>query len=235
MQITYIYHSGFWLESEDAVVVIDYWRDGLRDVASLVAATAKQVYVLASHVHPDHFNLVTLTWTSSKPIRYILSADIRRRHKEMRDDGRITWLHRGEEYGDELVKIRALGSTDVGVSWLVTLDGKRIFHAGDFNDWIRDESSEEDNRRMHNYFVAELNKMREAVAEVDVAMFPADPHLGSHIADGAEQFCEAVRPKMLIPMHCWECYDEAGMVGKAVRRKGAQYVDCREVDNLKIG
>lgn len=235
MQITYVYHSGFWLEGEDAIVVIDYWRNGLRDVASLVAATEKQVYALASHVHPDHFNPAILGWKSMKPIKYILSADIRRRHKELREDDSITWLHRGEEYGDEHVKVKALGSTDVGVSWMVNLDGKRIFHAGDFNDWIRDESGYDDNRRMHNYFIAELNKMKEDVTGVDVSMFPADPHLGRHMADGARQFCEAVRPKILIPMHCWECYEEAGMVGDAVRPLGTNYIDCREVDNLKIG
>lgn len=29
----------------------------------------------------------------------------------------------------------AAGSTDSGVSWIVETEGKRIFHAGDLNNW----------------------------------------------------------------------------------------------------
>ena len=33
------------------------------------------------------------------------------------------------------VKIKAFGSTDIGISFLVSVDGVDIFHAGDLNWW----------------------------------------------------------------------------------------------------
>lgn len=33
------------------------------------------------------------------------------------------------------IKIVAAGSNDSGVSWIVEVAGKRIFHAGDLNNW----------------------------------------------------------------------------------------------------
>lgn len=33
------------------------------------------------------------------------------------------------------IKIVAAGSNDSGVSWIVEVAGKRIFHSGDLNNW----------------------------------------------------------------------------------------------------
>lgn len=235
MRLTYIHHSGFRFTTGSALVIIDFWDDGAAaDTEALVAATDKQVYALASHVHPDHFNPSILTWQSRRPIRYILSADIRRRHKALRSDERIVWLHRGESFSDDNLRIDALGSTDVGVSWLVTADGRRLFHAGDFNDWSRDESDPEANRQMRNYFRAELAKMRPLVGGADAALFPADPHLGRRIADGAEPFCEAILPKTLIPMHSWDDYAAAEALRPIALRHGARFVPATDVNDLAL-
>lgn len=234
MKLSYIYHSGFLVEANGALIIIDYWKDGGESVADLVAETDAQVYVLASHAHADHFNPETLFWKSRRPIRYVFSADIRRRNKPLRDDGRIAWLHRGEVFSDGGLVVEAHGSTDVGVSWLIGADGRRLFHAGDFNDWQHPEATEEDNKRMHSYFEAELRKMSAAVSGVDVALFPADPHLGSHIADGPAAFCQEARPKVFVPMHCWEDYGAAGAVARAVEELGVRFVPCRGLKRMEV-
>ncbi len=233
MRLTYIHHSAFLISTSRAVVIIDFWADAPHsDTPALVASSDKPVYVLASHVHPDHFHPAVLTWSSRFPIRYVLSSDIRRRNKALRSDARITWLHRGESFSDDALRVDALGSTDVGVSWLVTADGRRLFHAGDFNDWVRNSSAPEDNLRMHNYFKAELTKMSPLVRDTDAALFPADPHLGEHIADGAVQFCAAVRPKILVPMHSWGDFAAAEALRPAVEPYGVRFVPAQDVRDM---
>lgn len=223
MTITYLYHSGFAIETEEAYFVIDYWRDtddGI--VANMIAQDEKTVYFLSSHVHHDHFNPEIIFF--GQHIKYILSADIRRKNKVLRTDDRITWVHRGEQYEDKRVKIYALGSTDVGVSFCIETEGRRIFHAGDFNNWQRTTASEYDNMQMANYFTSELTKMEDIVSNCDVAMFPLDPRMGDLTAAGAVQFCKAVHPKQLIPMHCWEMYAEANTFGREIEQVGSRFI-----------
>ena len=42
-----------------------------------------------------------------------------------------------------MLRIQAFGSTDVGISFLIHLQGKSIFHAGDLNNWHWSEESTE--------------------------------------------------------------------------------------------
>ena len=93
-----------------------------------------KLYVLASHFHPDHFNKEVLQWREQRPdIIYIFSKDILRHRRAQKEDA--VWLKKGEEYKDETLSVRAFGSTDVGVSFLLQASGKKIFHAGDLNNW----------------------------------------------------------------------------------------------------
>lgn len=54
MTVTYIFHSGFLVETPSAVLIFDYFKDPAGVVDSL-ADTGKTVYFIASHRHPDHF------------------------------------------------------------------------------------------------------------------------------------------------------------------------------------
>ncbi|MEI3154718.1 MAG: hypothetical protein V8S95_06185 [Odoribacter sp.] len=39
------------------------------------------------------------------------------------------------------MRIKAFGSTDIGISFLIDIDNIRIFHAGDLNNWHWEEES----------------------------------------------------------------------------------------------
>lgn len=200
----------------------------------VVANATCPVYILASHVHADHFNPEVLGWKSAAPVRYLLSSDIRRRHKELRDDERIVWLRRGECFADGIVSVRTHGSTDVGVSFLIEVDGRRVFHAGDFNDWQRAESDDGTNRQMRGYFLAELAKMLPDVQHADAALFPVDTTLGPLIMSGPFEFCRQARPKLFLPMHCWGNYTAAEQAAKQVEDLGVALVTCRPGDEVEV-
>ena len=61
---------------------------------------------------------------------YILSKDIFRHHRCQKDEADVLMV-KGNSWRDKNLKVVAAGSNDSGVSWIVEVEGKRIFHAGD--------------------------------------------------------------------------------------------------------
>ena len=134
MTLTYIFHSGFVLETEQSILVFDYWMDP-SGVMDGVLRSEKPMYVFSSHFHEDHFTKEIFEWKKQKPnITYILSKDIYKHRRASKEDADV-WLAKGGTWSDDSISVWALGSTDSGVSWIVETEGKRIFHAGDLNNW----------------------------------------------------------------------------------------------------
>ena len=65
---------------------------------------------------------------------YIHSKDIFRHNRCQKDEADVLMV-KGKSWCDKNIKIVAAGSNDSGVSWIVEVAGKRIFHAGDLNNW----------------------------------------------------------------------------------------------------
>ena len=82
MRLTYIYHSGFSIETDGFSLLFDFFRDtnGKTSggyVTQHLLNRPGPLYVLASHFHPDHFNPEVLSWKERKPdIHYLFSKDI---------------------------------------------------------------------------------------------------------------------------------------------------------------
>ena len=57
MTLTYIFHSSFVLETEQSILIFDYWLDPYDVVYSFLKKN-KPIYVFSSHFHEDHFNKV---------------------------------------------------------------------------------------------------------------------------------------------------------------------------------
>lgn len=234
MELVYIYHSGLALLGDGFTVIMDYYRDSADKHAQAALARLAgglhenseevqpwgvvhdqllhrpgKLYVLASHFHPDHFNKEVLGWREKRPdIIYIFSKDILRHRRAQKEDA--VWLKKGEEYEDETLKVCAFGSTDIGVSFLLEVEGKKIFHAGDLNNWHwMDESTEAEWKGAEKNFLHELDYIYEYTHEVDVAMFPVDPRLGKEYMRGAEQFVKKIKTHIFVPMHFTPEYEKA--------------------------
>jgi L-ascorbate metabolism protein UlaG (beta-lactamase superfamily) len=215
MQITYIYHSGFAVETESSLLVFDYWKDPAGVVPELLRSP-KPMYVFASHFHEDHFCREVLGWRASKPdITYILSKDILRRRRADKEEAEV-WLGTHGHWEDSRIKVVAAGSTDSGVSWIVEADGHTIYHAGDNNNWYARLLTQEreddidggiefppelDPVREEKRYLGELKEIRRYTDHFDVAMFPIDARIGNGYTRGARQFLERFSVKLLVPMH----------------------------------
>ncbi|WP_294589064.1 MBL fold metallo-hydrolase [uncultured Phocaeicola sp.] len=215
MQLTYIFHSGFALETDRCILVFDYWTDPA-DVASRFLQSDKPLYVLSSHFHEDHFNRVIFSWKEKrKDVHYILSKDILK-HRRAQKEEADAWLAKGATWNDGRIRVTATGSTDSGVSWVVETDGKRIFHAGDLNNWyarfLTDDYaggpvySPEFGTDIHpekeeKLFLGELKDIRKVTDRFDIVMFPIDGRIGNGYTRGGRQFIERFQTGLFVPMH----------------------------------
>ena len=230
MTLTYIFHSGFLLEGETAILIFDYWRDAANKVvARTLATTRKRVYFLASHFHPDHFNPDIL----QMPVpcgekRVILSRDIYRRRRAG-TEGVTAYLRRGECFDDGFVHVRAFGSTDSGVSFALHFEDKAIFHAGDLNNWHwMDHSTPQEVKKREGDFMAVLRDIRQECPGFDLAMFPVDPHLGTDFARGARQWLVHIPTQHYAPMHFPPNREEAMAFGAEAERLHTRFLYIKE-------
>lgn len=202
-RITYLFHSGFAVETKDCFLVFDYYQPFLpkrRELAEGVISrelllTKPLTYVFASHSHPDHFDPVILQWADLNTVNYILSSDIRLKQALPR----CQQLSPYETYADGVLNIQTYGSTDRGVSFLVRTGDLAIFHAGDLNWWQWAEDTPQEQATAVANFKAEVGKM--VGQKIDIAFFPVDRRLKRYFSSGAEYFASQLQPKLLIPMH----------------------------------
>ena len=218
MTLTYIFHSGFVLETEQSILVFDYWMDP-SGVMDGVLRSEKPMYVFSSHFHEDHFTKEIFEWKKLREgITYILSKDIYKHRRASKEDADV-WLAKGGTWSDDTISVWALGSTDSGVSWIVETEDKaaikreqsqacldsaerkqsrpkvkRIFHAGDLNNWYAKFLS--DDNPDH-----ELKDIRKVADSFDVVMFPIDGRVGNGYTLGGRQFIERFKVGLFVPMH----------------------------------
>lgn len=213
MKLTYIYHSCFAIEADNLTVIIDYFKDtegydkGI--VHDYLLNLPGKIYVLASHFHPDHFSKEVLSWKDKRPdIIYIFSKDILKHRRAGKEDA--VYIKKLESYEDDSIMVKAYGSTDVGVSFYIETQGKRIFHAGDLNNWHwNEESTPEESRVYEKNYMYELKTISGDIQTLDVAMFPVDSRLGKDYMRGPKQFIDRIDVKTFVPMHFDEEYDKA--------------------------
>ena len=115
----------------------------------------------------------------------------------------VTFLHHDEDWHDDRIAVHAFNSTDVGVSFLVDLEQKRVFHAGDYTCWQTDEMCEADRRKARGDFHAILRAIEAHTRHMDVAMMPVVPNMGGDFAYGARELLKTVNCDLFIPMHMW--------------------------------
>ena len=206
MRVTFLAHSGFFLELETACLLFDWWKGELPPLPA-----DRPLLVFASHRHEDHFNPAIFSLAEGgRDVRFLLGKDIRlternRTRWNLSDDaaGRCLCLGGGETVSPVPgVTVETLPSTDEGVAFLVTADGQTIFHAGDLNWWHWEGEDKAWNRNMEVNFKRYCEPLRGR--HIDLAMFPVDPRLGEDGFRGPRYFLELTDTVRLLPMHQWE-------------------------------
>jgi len=205
-KITYLFHSGYAVETAEHFLIFDYYQpfprknDGIAEgiITSDYLKTKKNVLVFVSHNHADHFDPIILDWTKDNPaITYILSSDVQTNTAQLN----CQVLSAYEQVNVKQVAIKAFGSTDQGISFLLHVDGLSIFHAGDLNWWHWSGESLAEQTSAESAFKAEIEKIKLLGIHIDVAFFPIDRRMEEFYSIGAEYFADKIKPQLLVPMH----------------------------------
>ncbi|MGB8453904.1 MAG: MBL fold metallo-hydrolase [Anaerocolumna sp.] len=226
MQITYIHHSCFSAETEDAVLLFDYYKGNIP-----LFDTEKHIFVFASHKHRDHFDVGIFDLANAYPyITFVLSSDIRmneaymnRKNIPQTSRPNIIYIGKNESMSLPVQKVPAvnadffnadvtksnlyietLASTDEGVAFIITCNDKVIYHAGDLNWWSWEGETKEEYADMTNRFQKEMAKIKNR--EFDIAFVPLDPRQEDRFWWGFDYFMKTTQTKLVFPMHFWRDY-----------------------------
>ncbi len=233
LKLTYLGHSGFLIEDEMFSMVIDYYsassNDFSYDKISKAFKNKGKFYVLSSHSHPDHFDTEILRFKNIREdIIYIFSKDIEDLIYENFSD--IIYLEKNNIFKDDLIDIKAFGSTDLGISFYIKTPKKSIFHAGDLNNWHwNEESMESEVKEAEDFYKRELCDIKKEVSNLDLAMFPIDPRLGEDYMKGAMEFIEKIDVKVLSPMHFQGDYEKAWAFFDFAKSKKCELIKWKDI------
>lgn len=232
MHVTFLDHSGFLVELPGLTLLFDWWQGDLPPLPS------DPLLVFASHRHPDHFDpRIFALDDGQRDVRFLLGKGI-----HLTDRNRKKWglsekaaadcrVLSGGESASPLpgVTVEALPSTDEGVAFLVTAEGRTVFHAGDLNWWHWEGEDKAWNANMAADFKRYTEPLRGRCA--DLALLPLDPRLGVPYAYwGLLRFLELMDVRHLLPMHQWEqpeitdeflrAYPQYAPITTVIRREG---------------
>ena len=250
MTLTYIFHSAFMLECNTCTLIFDYWLDPAQILPRMLPS-GKPVYVFASHFHEDHFTKEIFQWRqtdNSRHYTYILSKDILK-HRRAQKDEADEWLAKGGTWQNNQLKVYATGSTDSGVSWIIEVEGKTIFHAGDLNNWyarfltddydggniLSEEFGLIHPDKEEKRYLGELKDIKKIASHFDIAMFPIDGRIGNGYTRGGRQFIGQFSIGLFVPMHfvasgfesaarMKEFTDKANIPFWSIQEEGERYV-----------
>ena len=160
MEATYLLNRGFLIRVGEILLVFDAFDDPAGVLPKEIGAHGDApLYFFASHAHFDHFNPIIADF-SAHTTRYILSEDIREHAGAARiPQDKTTWIGRYDAWQDECISVTSFSSTDEGTSFLVEADGKRIFHAGDFNWWDWTGDTEVNRKFAENGFRKQMKRL----------------------------------------------------------------------------
>jgi L-ascorbate metabolism protein UlaG (beta-lactamase superfamily) len=211
LTLKFLGHAGFKINVNDKIIYIDPYRGECAEPAD---------FILVTHSHDDHCCVEDIEKTRKDSTIVIAPQNC-----VSKIGGDVKVLKPGEKTVVEKIQVEATYAYNykrfrspgkpyhpkgLGVGYLITAEGKTIYHAGDTD------------------FIPEMKQLK----NIDVALLPSG---GTYTMDN-EEAAEAaltINPKVLIPMHRWDT-DPIEVKKKVeatnpqikvvVLRKGEQYI-----------
>lgn len=218
MKITYIGHSGFLVETEIANLLFDYYKGTIPQINNDLP-----LIVFISHKHGDHYNPEVFKLADQYAnIHYFISNDILISEKIIEDynlttefiSQKITIVPPGikrvvplsdDEDDKNYIVLETIKSTDQGLAFLLNVNGRLIYHAGDLNSWVWEGDTKQEFNNMSALFKRAMEKI--GGRDIFLAFAPLDPRQGQYYKLGMDYLLNACPITYAVPMHMWGEYD----------------------------
>lgn len=180
-------HAAFQIKAEEKIIYVDLEKYG--------EAFEKADLILVTHSHTDHCDPAKI-----KKVRKTDTVIIAPDDCVSKIGGNVKTLKPGEEATFSNIRIRAVEAYNYkrfrspgtpyhpkgyGVGYLITVEGKTIYHAGDTD------------------FIPEMKQL----GHVDVALLPSGDTYTMDNQEAAEAAI-TINPQIVIPMHRWNTKPE---------------------------
>ena len=179
-------HASFQVKAIGKIIYVD-----LKKYGKVVETSEMADLILVTHSHADHCSVEKIN-----KVRRRDTVVVAPRQSVTKIGGVVKTLKPNEEAAFGKIKVKAVEAYNFkrfrspgkpwhpkgyGVGYLITVDGKMIYHAGDTD------------------FIPEMKKLE----HVDVALLPTGDKYTMDNAEAAEAAI-AIGPKTAMPMHTWE-------------------------------
>jgi len=181
-KVKWLGHASFMIKTKDKIIYIDPYEGDYREKADII---------LSTHSHFDHCDTSKI-----RKIRKDKTIIIAPPECAAKLSGNVKALSPGEKTKVDNIIIEAVHAYNYkrfrapgrpfhpkgfGVGYIITIDGKRIYHAGDTD------------------FIPEMKELK----NIYLALLPSG---GTYTMDNSEaaEAALAIKPKVVIPMHRWD-------------------------------
>lgn len=208
-------HASFQIKTRDKTIYID-----LKKYGKTVATTEKADLILVTHRHGDHCDVGKINKLRKEDATIIAPKQL-----SSKIPGKVMTLKPGEETETKGITVKAVEAYNTkrfrspgkpwhpkgyGVGYLVTVEGKTVYHAGDTD------------------FIPEMRKL----GHVDVALLPTGDKYTMDNIDAAEA-AAVINPGIAIPMHKWDT-DPQQFKEKTEAKSNVKVVLLKDGEELNI-
>lgn len=224
MLIKHLSHSGFIVEDKNDILVFD------SILPMDLSKENKNIYVFASHSHGDHFVLDSVKNLYQQENAYfIFSKDSTPKIADANIKN-LSLIDAYESISINNVNISSYGTTDLGNSYLVTLNNKNYFHSGDLNWWHWKRMTPEERKVEEVDFKREVDLFKDK--SIDFAFVPVDPRLEEYAYLAINYFIKIVQPKFVMPMHSFGQYGFYKNLDQHIDLQDTILLDIKEANQI---
>lgn len=216
VRIKFLGHASFQIKAEKTIIYVD-----LRKYGGVVETSEKADLVLITHNHADHCSSEKI-----QKVRRNETTVVAPKSCVSKIGGKVKTLLPGEQTTVHNINVKAVEAYNYkrfrsidkpwhpkgyGVGYLITVDGRTIYHAGDTD------------------FVAEMKQL----GHVDLALLPTGNKYTMDNAEAAEA-AVAINPKVAIPMHSWDT-DPKEFKKKVERKSKIKVIVLEKGEEFQLG
>lgn len=189
----------------------------------------EDVLIFVSHEHKDHFDpaIFSLREKVGK-VRFVLPEEF----DEVYQAELFVGASEDEPGHYELpdCRVTTFASTDIGVAYLLEIDGLHIYHAGDLNWWHWEGEEDAFNLDQAQRYQHQMELLEGELAgkELDLACVPVDPRLKEDCLRGLQCFAQHAQARHILPIHLWGDFSVLDRIQQVLPQLWEQVLPVKE-------